>query len=209
MAKVYYVYDALCGWCYGFSPVIKAAHESYSDHLEFEVISGGMVRGERVGPISDMADYIRGALKRVEEVTGTKFGEAFAKDMLDKGDAIQDSLPPARLLSAVKDSHPKKSVPFAAALQKAIYFDGIYPTDLEKLSRVGEELGIQAQPILEKARTEAMEKAAEEDFARSQAWGVRGFPTIIGEKGGQHYLLTHGATTYEDLSQKLDTLAAM
>ncbi len=30
-----YVYDALCGWCYGFAPVIKAFAERYAEEVWF------------------------------------------------------------------------------------------------------------------------------------------------------------------------------
>jgi putative protein-disulfide isomerase len=40
---LYYVYDPLCGWCYGFSPVINQLKESMQDEFTIEVISGVMV----------------------------------------------------------------------------------------------------------------------------------------------------------------------
>ena len=57
----FYVYDALCGWCYGFSPVMQNVAAKYDDRLNFEVISGGMVTGPRVGPIGQVAPYIKSA----------------------------------------------------------------------------------------------------------------------------------------------------
>ncbi|WP_315819016.1 hypothetical protein [Paraflavitalea speifideaquila] len=54
MITIYYCYDAYCGWCYGFSPVIKRIAEEYKDRVSFEVLSGGMIisdapAGERYG----------------------------------------------------------------------------------------------------------------------------------------------------------------
>ncbi|HVE60446.1 MAG TPA: hypothetical protein VNA26_01410, partial [Chitinophagaceae bacterium] len=40
---VYYCYDALCGWCYGFSPVMKKIEQEYKDQVSFDVLSGGMI----------------------------------------------------------------------------------------------------------------------------------------------------------------------
>ncbi len=51
-AVVYYCYDAYCGWCYGFSPVIKKIASAYKDKLSFEVLSGGMIPKEYERPIS-------------------------------------------------------------------------------------------------------------------------------------------------------------
>ena len=46
-----YCYDAYCGWCYGFSPVIKKIAAQYKDELYIEVLSGGMMVGDAVMPI--------------------------------------------------------------------------------------------------------------------------------------------------------------
>jgi len=39
--KLIYYFDALCGWCFGFSPVISQLEKEFEDRLNFEVISGG------------------------------------------------------------------------------------------------------------------------------------------------------------------------
>ncbi|HEX6191411.1 MAG TPA: DsbA family protein, partial [Chitinophagaceae bacterium] len=67
---IYYCYDAYCGWCYGFSPVIKRIAEEYSDRFFFEVLSGGMIPPENPRHISATATYIAQAYKRVEELSG-------------------------------------------------------------------------------------------------------------------------------------------
>jgi putative protein-disulfide isomerase len=76
-AAVYYCYDALCGWCYGFSPVIKKLAEEYKGKLDFEVLSGGMIMPENTQTIGAMAKYISESYKNVEQLTGTKFGEDY------------------------------------------------------------------------------------------------------------------------------------
>ncbi len=43
--KLIYVYDALCGWCYGFSPVITDFSARHASEFAVEVVSGGMVLG--------------------------------------------------------------------------------------------------------------------------------------------------------------------
>lgn len=46
--KLVYVYDALCPWCYAFTPVVDELRRHYGDRLDHEVLSGGMVRGDQV-----------------------------------------------------------------------------------------------------------------------------------------------------------------
>ena len=75
--KLIYVYDALCGWCFGFSPVMSTFAKKYQSEIEVQVVSGGMIRGDRIGPIGEVAPYIKEAYKTVEDSTGITFGKAF------------------------------------------------------------------------------------------------------------------------------------
>ena len=77
MPTLYYCYDAYCGWCYGFSNVMKKVAVEYENQLFFEVLSGGMIPPEFKQHISKIAPYIQKEYKRVEELTGVKFGEDF------------------------------------------------------------------------------------------------------------------------------------
>ena len=72
-----YCYDAYCGWCYGFSTVMKRIAEEYADKFHIEVLSGGMILPEHERPISSMAPYIQKAHKTVEEYTGIRFGQDY------------------------------------------------------------------------------------------------------------------------------------
>src|SRR6516164_6627574 len=54
-----YCYDAYCGWCYGFSPVIRRIVGEFRGRLPVEVLSGGMIIGERPLSIKQSAGYIR------------------------------------------------------------------------------------------------------------------------------------------------------
>jgi PiT family inorganic phosphate transporter/sodium-dependent phosphate transporter len=66
--RIIYCYDAYCGWCYGFSPVIKTIYEKYKDQFEFETISGGMIPVESTQHIGVIANYILDAYKTVENM---------------------------------------------------------------------------------------------------------------------------------------------
>jgi putative protein-disulfide isomerase len=51
---IIYCYDAYCGWCYGFSPVIKKISEEYRHQIHFETLSGGMIPRESKAAISSV-----------------------------------------------------------------------------------------------------------------------------------------------------------
>ena len=80
--QILYLFDPLCGWCYGFSHTILSFYKSKKDEFDFVTIPGGMVTGGRVGPISQMEDYISKSYPKVEKMTGIKFGESYTEGLL-------------------------------------------------------------------------------------------------------------------------------
>ncbi len=190
--KVVYVYDALCGWCYGFSPVMTQFQAKYKDELDFEVISGGMITGDRIGPIGEVASYIGKAYKDVENATGVKFGDTFLNKTLAEGKAVFTSIPPAIALSVFKSLNPEQSIQFASALQKAIYFDGIEPENFDAYGQIASSFGLDGEAFVIKMKDPAYRKAAEEDFNTSTALGVTGFPSVFVEHNGTYYKIGNG-----------------
>jgi putative protein-disulfide isomerase len=197
--KLIYVYDALCGWCYGFSPVMQEFYEKYKNELEFEVISGGMITGSRIGAIGDVAPYISWAYKDVENATGVKFGDHFLNDVLKKGTAIFTSIPPSVALSVFKKMQPEKSVAFAGRLQKAIYYDGIEPENLNEYGSLAQEFGLEGDLFVQKMQETSFIQLATQDFEKSKNLGVTGFPTVFLENNSKIIALARGYTSFGNL----------
>ena len=197
--KIIYVYDALCGWCYGFSPVINQFHEKYKESLSFEVISGGMITSSRIGPIGEVASYISWAYKDVEKATSVKFGTEFLNKTLKDGDAIFTSIPPAIALSVFKDLDPNNSIRFASDLQRAIYYDGIEPENLDAYGQIALKFGLDAKSFVSKMKDPLYEKLAEDDFKKSAELNVSGFPTIFIEINGTYHKIGSGYMPFSKL----------
>jgi putative protein-disulfide isomerase len=198
-----YVYDPLCGWCYGFSPVMEALWAKYQDQATLEVVPGGMVRGDRVGPVGEVAPYIREAYKQVEDRTGVLFGPAYLADLLGEGSTIMDSEPPCLAQIAFRQQLPGQELRFAAALQKAIYHDGLAPRDREGLCALAVRLG--ADPDLYRNALDQDDTWQEmiNAFNRSEGLGVSGFPTLFMELDNRRYILSRGYATEEALLARI------
>ena len=51
--------------------------------------------------------------------------------------------------------------------------------------------------------------ATRQDFAQSQAWGIRGFPALVAEHDGQLHLVCNGYAPIEVLRQRLASMTAL
>ena len=196
--KIIYFFDTLCGWCYGFSPVIKKIAEKYGDEFDFEVISGGMVMGERVQPASVMAGYILKAYKQVENMTGVEFGEPYL-NMLREGTRIQSSLEPALVMTTFKQFQSQNAVTFAHDLQKLNYVEGADLNDFDSYKELVESYGLDWQIFKKELRTEFIRKTTYSDFALSNAYQVSGFPTVFFENDTVRSPIAKGYQSFKRL----------
>ena len=198
-----YIYDALCGWCYGFSPVMKRLHETHRDHLNFDVLSGGMVMGNRVGPIGQVAPYIAWAYKQVEERTGVTFGEGFLKGVLEPGTAIFSSEKPGIALTVFKTEQPDEAVAFAHDLQRAVYFDGLDLQADETYAELVRPYGLDGAGFVEKLNDFRFRQKTYAEFQAVSKLGVTGFPTVLLLTPEKNYVLSRGYAPFEELDGRV------
>jgi len=206
---IYYCYDAYCGWCYGFSPVIKKIAEEYKDRFSFEVLSGGMIPAENPRPISAMAGYISEGYKRVEEMTGIQFGPDYLWHIFhpDESDWFPHSLTSAIALCIVKEWHPEQQVQFASDLQHALHVDGRDLTDDEAYRHLVEKYQLPEDEFFEKLHSEAYKEKAQYEFSLCKQLQVTGFPAVLMQTSEtKFYLLARGYTSYENVKGRIDNI---
>lgn len=209
--QILYFFDPLCGWCYGFSPAIVELYENWKDRAEFEVVGGGMVTGNRVGPLSEIAEYLKKAYPDVEARSGMRFGPAYL-EKLETGDMMMDSTPPSRALAVYKEIGAKHPLYFAQMLQHSIYYDGIGPTDNAEWCKRAEKLGLKSEftaaDFSDRLESESSLDAAQQGYYESQQHGIQGFPSVVVESANQLYLVARGYRPASELFPILEELAA-
>ena len=203
---LYYCYDAYCGWCYGFSGVMKQIDTAYSKYMAIEVLSGGMVLPEKPVHIGATAGFIKEAYKTVEEHTGVKFGEDYLWHINnpDDSDWFPNSEKPAIALCILKEYYPEKQVEFAADLQYAMHFEGRDLTDNESYRHLVEKYGINEEAFFTKLASEEYKEQAHYEFQLCKQLQVTGFPCVLLQTGeSKFHLVARGYTDFETLNTRL------
>ena len=204
--SIYYLYDALCGWCYGFSGVIKHLYDEYQSEISFQVLSGGLVTGNRVGPIGVVAGFIKDNYKNVEEASGVKFGKAFIEGILEPGTEQFTSIPPALAMALFRNQLPAKQLEFATRIQRAIYFEGKAPSEWTTYGDLAGEFGLNPEEFAEKMQHPKLEEVIFEEFRIPEQWGINGFPALVYQDDAGASLLSHGYQTLDSVKSNLDII---
>jgi putative protein-disulfide isomerase len=204
---LFYCYDAYCGWCYGFSPVITKIAAEYSSLFHFEVLSGGMILPEEPRPISVTAGYIRDAYKKVEEYTGVKFGDDYLWHIFNPGESdwFPNSEKPAIALCIFKEYYPAMQVQFAASLQYGLHVEGRDLCDDEAYRHLLAQYDIPSEVFYAKLHDPVYKEKAYYEFALVKQLQVTGFPAVLMQfTESKFYLLAKGYTTYDNLKRSID-----
>ena len=204
-----YCYDAYCGWCYGFSEVIKKIYSEYKTKLEFEVLSGGMILPEEPVSIGASAKYIEGAYKRVEEITGAKFGEDYLWHIKhpEQSDWFPNSEKPAIALCVFKEFLPEQQVSFAADMQYALHFEGRDLSDDESYRLLLEKYNIDPGDFYGMLTEEEYKEQAHYEFALCKQLNVVGFPAVFIQTGEtKFYHIAQGYTPFDSLNERIQNV---
>lgn len=204
---ILYVMDPLCGWCYGFSNVMQELEKKYAADFDFRIIVGGMITGERVGPVSNMSNYILGAYKRVEDFSGAKFGEPYL-DFLRDGSDINNSEPPCRAIYAFGQMQPDKMVDFAHALQLKHFVDGKSFNDENTYRELAAAFRLNADEFIDSMNSEDVKYGTQQDFQWVKAAGIEGFPCTVLHYADQYYLLAQGFQKMESVEKVIESIMA-
>jgi len=200
-------FDPLCGWCFGFNPVLKKLRSKLGDQAKWRIMSGGLVTGERERPIGEMAGYLRSGLEAVYARTGQRAGDAFYT-LMEEGSWVSRSEPACRAIFVVQQKWPDKAIEFAQNLCNAFYVQGLAPTEAETLVDVATSCNIPAETLIALWAEESAKQQTSAEFAKAKSMGVTGYPALYlaNETWGGLQEIMNGCGTYEDAEAGLNRL---
>ena len=204
-----YCYDAYCGWCYGFSPVIKKIVEDFKELVDQDVLSGGMIMPDKPVHINKTAAYIANAYPNVEKLTGIKFGADYLWHIEhpDDSDWYPNSEKPAIAMCIFKEYYPSRSIEFAADLQYALHFEGRDLTDNEAYQHLLEKYSILPEIFYEKLSSDEYKEMAYYEFALVKQLKVTGFPTVFIQTAELKFqMVARGYTEFETLKERIENV---
>ena len=200
-----YVYDPLCGWCYGFHPVMEKLAKRFEGKLDIEVKTGGLAVDDRAQTISEGYGYIKDALGQVEKTTGVKFGRNF-RLIAEEGSYLYDSVPPCLAQLAMNKLSPENALRFAGDLQSAIFRDGKDLNEWETYYELLNGYEVDKNSFKKEWESEGLKKQMSEEFDWCKKAGATGFPTLLLKLGDEMSLMTRGYRPYDVLESHLHHL---
>ena len=201
-----YVFDAYCGWCYGFGPAFAALVEHVGDRAEIRVLNGGLFIDDRARPIGSFG-HIPQANGRISQLTGVTFGSSY-EQVVREGTLVMDSLDAAAGFNALRNAAPERAAELTSAVQRAWYRDGRSLSDPATYAQIAHVLGLDGDAVAADAASQAARDQARREFTTTAELGVHEYPTLLLTVDGVTRRLGGPVTKPEQLIRQFETALA-
>jgi len=185
-SKLIYFGDPMCSWCYGFAPEIEAIQQKFN-HIPFEIVLGGL-RPNGKQTMAELKDFLKEHWQEIEKETAQKF----SYDILDIEDYVYNTEPASRAVEVARTLNPTIALPFFKEVQLAFYNENKSTHDINTYLNIAGKFDLDLQKFEELFYSNEIIENTLNNFAQSTEAGVRGFPTLVLQKGDSFHLVTNG-----------------
>lgn len=176
-----YLFDPLCGWCYGASATV--AELAQHPDIDLQPLATGLFSGRGARSMEGFAAQAWQADQRIAQLSGRAFSEAYRSDVLGAKGAMLDSTIATRAVTAVRMEAPEREIEALKAIQEARYVGGKDVTSAQVVADLLSELGLTLSAALVIEPDEALVRLLQERMAEAHAtmskFHVQGVPALI------------------------------
>ena len=190
-AKVLFVTDPLCSWCWGTLPELLKTQQSLKHWVSFDLIMGGLQIGTPEGLLGYDVKRLNRLWTEVAETTGQTFSGKIPKDFIYHSEMSCRAVELARELN---DGLPPFE--FFHQLQAAFYLEGKDINDPEVLSTL---LKIPTDQVARKLASETLIQKTRQNFDYAKSLSANALPHFLIDTGAGYQLLCGGYVTEEFL----------
>jgi putative protein-disulfide isomerase len=190
--RISYLFDPLCGWCYGAGPALDRL--ARLDDVTLELMPTGLFAGEGARAMdAQFAAYAWQNDERIARLTGQPFSERYRTEVLGKSGGVFDSAPATLGVIAVRVTEPARELDALKALQHARYVDGQDNVSLAGVSDILQSIELATAAERVRTRDDQLMQIYRPQIEAAQLemrrFGISGVPAMLVGDGADRRLL--------------------
>ena len=148
MAKLIYVYDPMCSWCWGYRESWLKLREALGDKLAIKYKVGGLAPDSDEPMPKAMQQFLQQTWQRIEQQLGAKFNHDFWLNTQPR----RSTYPACRAVLVARQYN--KELEMLYAIQKAYYLNAQNPSDISTLANLAEQIGLAKNTFITEIQSE-------------------------------------------------------
>ncbi|MGR5501534.1 DsbA family protein [Vibrio sp. DNB22_10_4] len=176
-AILYYVYDPMCSWCWGYKPTWEAIKASLGGDVEIRYVLGGLAEDTDAPMPLQMRTQIAEYWRKIESYLGTEFNH----DFWTLNEPRRATYPACRAIIAARAQDAEFEM--YAAIQSAYYLEAKNPSDNSVLIDIATEIGLDRNRFTRDLTAQETQQALLQEIAFARSIGGNSFPSLFLSKG--------------------------
>lgn len=199
-ATLYYVYDPMCSWCWGFRPLWDALQAALPAEVAVVYVAGGLAPDSDQPMPAEMQQAIQGYWREIQTQLGTEFNFDFWRLNTPRRSTYMSCR------AAIAAANQNAQVAMIDAIQRAYYLRALNPSDEVVLIQLAAELGLDRQQFEQDLQSPATQQEFTRQMSLARALPIDGFPSLVLEIGGERVKLQR---EYRDYRVQLQQIQAI
>ncbi|MBU2870009.1 DsbA family protein [Colwellia sp. E2M01] len=196
-AKLYYLHDPMCSWCWGYSPTWQILQQHLPKSLIVEYVAGGLAPDSNVPMPIEQQQMLQNYWRTIEQKLGTRFNHDFWLNNTPRRSTYN------ACRAAIAADYQGCQQSMIKAIQQAYYLQALNPSDLDVLIALAQQLSEQTSVNfnVEQFITDISSAETEKELFRqihlARGLSQQGFPSLVLEADGAYYQIKLDYLNYQ------------
>ena len=176
---LYYIYDPMCSWCWGYSPTWVSLQKKLESVVEIQTMVGGLAEDTDLPMPEKMQNFLQQTWRKISEELGTEFNFDFWSQCKPK----RSTYPSCRAVIIARQFQKEQAM--CLAIQEAYYLHAKNPSEIETLTKIATSIGIDQDLFIQQINSDKLKQALNNEITKVRAMPIQGFPSLVLAVGGE------------------------
>mgnify|MGYP006133214519 FL=1 len=173
---LYYVYDPMCSWCWGFEKTWLQVKKSLPKSITIIYILGGLAPDSKEIMSDEMRQYIQANWLKIQQtIPGTQFNFDFWKNC----SPMRSTYPACRAVIAAKNQGLEYELSMLNAIQNAYYLQAKNPSIDLTLIELAHSLNLNIEQFTQDLNSIVTRQQLLDDITLAKSLRVISFPSLL------------------------------
>jgi len=174
--QLFYVYDPMCSWCWGYRPTWLALQQALTKELpevQINYLLGGLAPDSNEAMPADMQQFLAATWQKIASQLGTQFNFDFWQQCQPR----RSTYPACRACLIARESGKEQQM--VQAIQEAYYLKAKNPSDDSTLIALAEQIGLDKAQFTTQLASPVIQQKLLTEIDAARALPIRGFPSLV------------------------------
>ncbi|PKG38107.1 DsbA family protein [Psychromonas sp. Urea-02u-13] len=203
-ATLYYVYDPMCSWCWGYhitwTKLQDLLSKQFAEQLQIQYVLGGLAPDNNAPMADELQLFLQQTWSRIHDQLGTEFNFDFWSECEPK----RSTYPACRALLVARQQGLEKNM--YHAIQQAYYLQAKNPSEISTLVALAEQVGLDPVLFENSINSDSIKLQLNDEITMARQLPIQGFPSLALRINGQHHAIELDYVQAENTLKQIQAL---